>query len=514
MSTTMNEIGKYLLKYKPKISIQENVTISNYIYLHDKQNDFNPNCLYVCKSSQLPKEINNNDIVNLLIILDSSLPDYLQWWDRYNLILLNESKCNIYVLLEKLQDLVNRDIILNHLTLKLIDGISKNLDLKELIAIVYNHLKNPVIITNACGYLLASYSGDSSLNEPVWDEHITTNYANVDYLKSMYYDLNFRQSISLFNQPIIIEYTDIINHRVLISTLKKDNFNVAYIHVLEVNEPFSKVDIKILELLNKMLLPLLINDNRVVLSKQSPFDYLFYYLINCDDYDEDYIDEYVKIFDLDLNDNMFLIYIENLEYTHSFQKLKYLYDVLSHILYNHYIYFYDNKIFILYKDDKKLKEDENNLLIQFLKENNLKAGFSQPFSKLRDFKNALYQARKAINMAAKLNIKDYISYYNDYITNNLVFAFIRHNNMNDLIDINLMDFINENNDSFVETLRVYCENNGDMQKTSAQLYIHYNTLKYRLQKIKDLYCFDIFDANYIIKLKLSFLALDFLQSKI
>ena len=82
--------------------------------------------------------------------------------------------------------------------------------------------------------------------------------------------------------------------------------------------------------------------------------------------------------------------------------------------------------------------------------------------------------------------------------------------MDDLIDISLMNFINENNKESVDTLRVYCSNNGDMQKTSNELHIHYNTLKYRLQKIRDLYCFDIFDTNFIIKLKLSLLALNFL----
>lgn len=513
MSNTMNEISKSLLKYKPKVLIQENITISNYYYLHNELNEFNSNCLYVCKSSQLPNHINNNDIINLLIILDAPLPSYLQWWDKYNLILLEENSCNIYVLLEKLQDLINMDSILNHLTTKLIDGISKHLSINELIAIVYNYLKNPIILTNTCGYVLSSYVGDDHIDEPIWEEQISTGYANVSYLKNIYYDLNFRQSISFFNQPIMVNYTDMMNHRMLISTLKKENFNVAYIHVLEVNKPFSKIDMKILDMLSKMLLPLIVNNSRIVLSKQSPFDYLFYYLVNCKEYDENYINNYSKIFDLDLKNDLLLVYIENLSHIDSFQKLKYLYDVLSHIFYNNYIYFYDNKIFILYKGSKELKEDENRLFTQFLKENNLKAGISQPFSNLKDFKNANYQGINAIYISKKMNRDEYISYYNDFIINNLVFTFIRNNNMNDLIDIALMDFISENNEEYVETLKIYCENNGDMQKTSAQLHIHYNTLKYRLQKIKDLYCMDIFDSDYTLKLKLSFLALDFLQSK-
>lgn len=514
MSTTMNEIGRSLSKYKPRVSIQENITISNYYYLHRNFKNFNSNCLYVCKSSQLPEDINNNDIINLLIILDVPLPTYLQWWDRYNLILLEEDKCNIYSLLEKLQDLINMNSILNHLTKSLIDGISKNLSLDELTAIAYNYLENPIIITNSCRYLCSSYTNYDDINEPIWQSHISTGYANIDYLKNIYYDLNFRQSISFFNQPIMVDYHDIMNHRMLISSLKRENFNLAHICVLEVNKPFSKIDMEIINILDKILLPIVIHDHRLILTNHTPFDPLFYYLINSEDYDEEYVDNYIKTFDLDLNNNLFLIYMEDLSNIDSFQQLKYIYDVLSRVFYNHYVYFYNNKIYIIYKGGKNLKEDENNFLRQFLRENNLKAGISQPISTLEDFKNACLQGKKAISIGSKINNDEYVYYFNDYMIYNLVFTFISHDNMNDLIDISLMDFIRENNTEFVDTLKVYCKNNGDMQKTSAELHVHYNTLKYRLQKIKDLYSFDIFDHNFIVNLKLSFLALDFLESNI
>lgn len=514
MSTTMNEIGMALSKYKPRVSIQENITISNYYYLHRDFNDFNSNCLYVCKSSQLPDDINNKDVVNLLIILDIPLPTYLQWWDKYNLILLEENKCSIYSLLEKLQDLINMNSILNHLTKSLIEGISKNLSLDELTAIAYNYLENPIIITNSSRYLCASYTGPNDINEPIWQNHISTGYAHTDYLKNIYYDLNFRQSISFFNQPIMVDYHDVMNHRMLISSLKRENFNLAHIYVLEVNKPFSRVDSQILNILNKILLPIVIHDHRFILTNNTSFDSLFYYLINNEKYDEKYVENYVKAFDLDLNNNLFLIYIEYLSNMDSFEQLKYRYDVLSRVFYNHYIYFYKNKIYIMYKGSKNFKEDENNFLVQFLKENNLKAGISQPFSDLKDFKNACFQSKNAILIGSKINSNKYIYYFNDYMIYNLVFTFISHDNMNDLIDISLMDFIKENNEEFVDTLKVFCENNGDMQKTSTDLHVHYNTLKYRLQKIKDLYSFDIFDNNFIINLKLSFLALDFLENKI
>lgn len=510
MSTTIKEIGKLLSKYKPKVLIQENLTISNYYYLHRYFKDFNSNCLYVCKSSQLPKEINNINITNLLIILDAPLPTYLQSWGKYNLILLEENKCNIYSLLEKLQDLICMDSILSHMTKNLMECISKNVPLSDLLRIAYKYLENPIIIVNSCNNVCASFIGDSDINEPIWDEHITKGYTDANYIKSIYYDLNFRQSISFFNQPIIVDYHDTMNHRMLISSLIKEKFNIANIYVLEVNKPFSKIDIEILNILDKLLLPIVLRNSEFLLTNNTVFDSLFYYLINHENFDKDYVDSYIETFNLDLSDNLFLIYIEDLKDINSFEKLKYLNSLLSHIFSNHYIYFYKNKIYILYRGCKDFKDDEKNFFIEFLKKNNLKAGISQCFSSLKEFKNASLQGSKAIFLGNKIDYNEYIYYFSEYIVDNLVFSFISHFNMDDLIDINLMNFINENNKESVDTLRVYCSNNGDMQKTSSELHIHYNTLKYRLQKIRDLYCFDIFDTNFIIKLKLSLLALNFL----
>ena len=63
-------------------------------------------------------------------------------------------------------------------------------------------------------------------------------------------------------------------------------------------------------------------------------------------------------------------------------------------------------------------------LTNFLRDHNLKAGISNTFSNLKEFKNTCYQGYKAINIANKLNCSDLIYYYNDFITDNLVFIFL------------------------------------------------------------------------------------------
>ena len=47
-------------------------------------------------------------------------------------------------------------------------------------------------------------------------------------------------------------------------------------------------------------------------------------------------------------------------------------------------------------------------------------------------------------------------------------------------------------------MKLFVDNNGNIKKTADELHVHYNTLKYRLSKIRDEYCIDFEDLNYII----------------
>ncbi len=55
----------------------------------------------------------------------------------------------------------------------------------------------------------------------------------------------------------------------------------------------------------------------------------------------------------------------------------------------------------------------------------------------------------------------------------------------------------------LETLRTYFQNRGNVMKTARALYIHRNTLLYRLERIRELGAFDLDDAETRLKLQLA-----------
>lgn len=68
----------------------------------------------------------------------------------------------------------------------------------------------------------------------------------------------------------------------------------------------------------------------------------------------------------------------------------------------------------------------------------------------------------------------------------------------------LCEYDKENNTFYEQTLICYLNNFGDKQKTTAQLSIHRNTLKYRLNKIEEIYGVNLEDTCFLRKLFLSY----------
>ena len=143
------------------------------------------------------------------------------------------------------------------------------------------------------------------------------------------------------------------------------------------------------------------------------------------------------------------------------EKLKELYDLIKSVFFNQFVFIYKNQICILYvtRDDNPHKfKIYSKYFLDICEKYNLSVGISDIFFNLHDIKIAYKQTLKALDYSTISADKNHI------------------------------------------------------KKTADELHVHYNTLKYRLSKIRDEYCIDFEDLNYIIKLKLSYIALGFISN--
>jgi len=76
----------------------------------------------------------------------------------------------------------------------------------------------------------------------------------------------------------------------------------------------------------------------------------------------------------------------------------------------------------------------------------------------------------------------------------------------------VFEYDKKKNTNLLETLRYYIKNNTNVQKTAEDMYVHYNTMRYRINKLKEL-GIDGEDGFELTEISLAYLLYQYLQLK-
>jgi purine catabolism regulator len=73
----------------------------------------------------------------------------------------------------------------------------------------------------------------------------------------------------------------------------------------------------------------------------------------------------------------------------------------------------------------------------------------------------------------------------------------------------LIEYDRNKDGELVKTLQSYFECNGNLKKVCEKMYIHYNTILYRIQKIQQITKMELSNANDRLNLEISLKILNF-----
>lgn len=124
---------------------------------------------------------------------------------------------------------------------------------------------------------------------------------------------------------------------------------------------------------------------------------------------------------------------------------------------------------------------------------------------LRGFNKIIIEARKALEMAKLYEKNDCIMNYADLGIFRLFFEINDYNEMKKLFNENLLklkEYDEKNSCNLLETLIVYLRENRNLGKTAEVLYIHRNTIKYRVKRIEEILGCDLKDEEVVFNIKL------------
>lgn len=159
----------------------------------------------------------------------------------------------------------------------------------------------------------------------------------------------------------------------------------------------------------------------------------------------------------------------------------------------------NNKERQMKKMDSVRKTIESETRYNF-KELNIAVGCSNRILGLEGIKKGFEEANFALQIGKIIDKNSNWYYYSDWE----IYKLFYQSNTNDIWDyvISILSNIIDN-DIFMETLWVYFKFNENQSIVSNELYIHINTLKYRLKRIQELTNLDLKNINQKFKLYLA-----------
>ena len=158
-------------------------------------------------------------------------------------------------------------------------------------------------------------------------------------------------------------------------------------------------------------------------------------------------------------------------------------------------------------EEPLFKNNDLSNIIDYITQNRLISGLSDTFNSLFDIKFYYEQAKKAIILGSQFESEGEVMFkYSDYrfydflndCANTLDCKKYYHPITTDL---ELYDI--EHKTEFFKTLLIYLECGRSIHKTSKKMYLHKNTVNYRIQRIKELFNIDYDDGQAVLFIYLS-----------
>jgi len=159
-----------------------------------------------------------------------------------------------------------------------------------------------------------------------------------------------------------------------------------------------------------------------------------------------------------------------------------------------------------------LSDEQRGCLVDFAETEHLHIGVSNVFSGIENFASHYGQARRALDLSVRLKDGGSLFSYADYAFYDLLG---RAKKASDLTLFchpalaQLRAYDTENNTELLRTLDIYLASDCSIKRSSERLFIHRNSLAYRLRRIFELTRLNLSDSNTRFLLGMSFAIVHF-----
>lgn len=401
---------------------------------------------------------------------------------------------------------VARDIIIEDLRSEaaLFELAQEVLYKKNILSLINNAamlLGNALILTDV-GHNVLAYSTNFDIVDPLWSENIEIGYCSDSFIQKVRANKEMKEWNKNGNDTVkIILQGD--KQPKLVSRILQDGHIAGSLIMIEHHTKINNGHYKQLPLVGNILYESLNNDFSTGIQK-SFYSSVLYNILDESEHDKTVL---LNISKIKFPKKMKVVVAQfTANIKNRYLKLSIKRD-LGRIFSNGFTVIYKSYIGVLVPD---ISEEQSELLKEIALKESLSIGISWFFTDISEFKYYFSQAVTCIKQSQFFGQDKQINEYTDFSFYDILLNFpdraLLENYCHPALKI-----LNDYGQDFYQTLCIYLECNKNINDTAERLYIHRNTLNYRIRRIKELTNLDLDSANVIYCLMYSYRIESFLN---
>jgi len=509
-------INEFVEKLEKSIGTVDHCIIDNHNiirirFLVGEQKEFESNTLYVGNAVLFPTLGPVPSDASIALVSDHELPKEYRDHCTANLICIRSEE-DLFEVFNQIQDIYQDSSRLLDGSASLLECIIRGKEIREVIETGYEILNNPIMLMDT-SYKVLSYKTDTTVNDEVWDDLVTRGYSSYKYVTKFKYE-RIIEKVLQNEYPVILDTGVAEKIRRIIGKIQVNDKCMGYLAVLEYTQPFQGHDVKIAKLICEVISSIMKEDKWQKNSIGLMWENLIQDLLEGRVTEEAELSDRLKSCEWAPENNLCMVSVDMSRFNDpSF--IDYFRVQIHRLAPQCRSIYYNDAVSIIIEAEKKDAHDNNiNNLISFLKENGLHAGCSEAFSDLFDIGRYYNQSRKALFFGELMDPKNRMAEYKNYVLNDFIYETSRSLDMKSFCHagvLNLYEFDKNNGTEYYRTLYEYLKKDKNVIATAEALFIHRNTVNYRLEKIKELLGIRLRETEETIHILMTYKMMEILE---
>lgn len=491
-----NIIFDELSSYRPKIINTETYDLTlQYAKIILNKDDFDKHkhVLYVTDSSHFQKIFSSASGCTFIILgeLDYSTKKLMDF--DINLISISDS-FSVGQVFNEIQSIFQKYNIWEQKMV--LEILNKNFSIEalfqKLMDIGAKMLNNPIALFDISSTLIA-YSGDipQDISSSIWNEVLTTGRYHTEELDVRQRKVAYRDKTLSDEEPIYSSsYIERYGENFVFVNLLFEGKAFATLAATDISSVFTPGQISIVNLLKNILEIAYNHTQHFEMTTEIP-NYFIESLFKGEKVEDRVLEYHLNQLNWKVNDTYVLLNIADfhgniLPEVQSAELIKHYEDYFS----DYIVLAYENSIIFILNSSKQsfLENVEVEKLEILLSENEMLCGISAEFYDFADLKYAYIQSKSAIKTEFNHEQPNTISYFEEIYKENLISILSEHTSLKSLTHPKLLDLWKDGKITLenLETLAMYFLSGQNIVHTAEKLFIHRNTLSYRINKLEEL----------------------------